>query len=140
MVGTRFEPRGQTHRCATLARVDDLGERISYLVLRAGVPVFSADGEQVGSVIRAMWVQEKDVFDGIVFRAAAGRHDRRFVDAPEVGEIYERGVILRISAAEAAQLPKPGENPAALSVGPDDLVGSSQGRFRRAWDALTGKR
>jgi hypothetical protein len=120
--------------------VDDLGERISYLVLKAGVPVFSADGEQVGSVIRAMWVQEKDVFDGIVFRAAAGRHDRRFVDAPEVGEIHERGVILKINAEEAARLPKPGENPAALSVGPDDLVGSPRGRFRRAWDALTGKR
>jgi hypothetical protein len=121
--------------------VDDLGDRISYLVLKAGVPIFSSDGEQVGSVIRAMWVQEKDVFDGIVFHTAAGHHDRRFVDAPEVGEIYERGVILTISAAEAAQLPKPGENPAALSVGPDDLVGSSQGgRIRRAWDALTGKR
>ena len=120
--------------------MDDLGARISYLVLKAGVPVYSADGEQVGSVVRAMWVQEKDVFDGIVIRAAAGRHDRRFVDAPEVGEIYEGGVVLTISAAEAAQLPKPGENPAALSVGPDDLVGGSQGRFRRAWDTLTGKR
>jgi hypothetical protein len=121
--------------------VDDLGDRISYLVLKAGVPIFSSDGEQVGSVIRAMWVQEKDVFDGIVFHTAAGHHDRRFVDAPEVGEIYERRVILRIDAAEAAQLPKPGENPAALSVGPDDLVGGSQGgRFRRAWGALTGKR
>lgn len=121
--------------------MDDLGERISYLVLRAGVPVFSADGEQVGSVIRAMWVQEKDVFDGIVFHTSAGRHDRKFVDAPEVEEIFERGVVLGISAAEAARLPKPGENPAALSVGPDDLVDSSSGgRFRRAWDALTGKR
>lgn len=120
--------------------MEDLGERISYLVLKAGVAVFSADEEQVGSVVRAMWVPEKDVFDGIVIHTAAGSHDRRFVDAPEVGEIFERGVILRISAAEAAQLPKPGENPAALSVGPDDLVGSSRGRFRRAWDALTGKR
>ncbi|MGN6558527.1 MAG: hypothetical protein ACTHLH_11035 [Solirubrobacterales bacterium] len=121
--------------------MDDLGGRISYLVLKAGVPVFSVDGEQVGTVVRAMWVQEKDVFDGIVFHTAAGRHDRRFVDGPEVGEIYERGVVLKISAAEVAQLPKPGENPAALSVGPDDLVGSPQGgRLRRAWDALTGKR
>lgn len=120
--------------------MDDLGARISYLVLKAGVPVFASDGEQVGSVIRAMWVQEKDVFDGIVIHTAAGHHDRRFVDGPEVGEIYERGVILRITAEEAARLPKPGGNPAALSVGADDLVGGSQGRIRRAWDALTGKR
>lgn len=120
--------------------MDDLGGRISYLVLTAGVPVFSADGEKVGSVVRAMGVPEKDVFDGIVFETGAGHHGRRFVDGPEVGEIYERGVILRISSAEVAQLPKPGENPAALSVGPDDLVKSPQGRLRRAWGALTGKR
>jgi hypothetical protein len=56
-----------------------------------------------------------------------------------VDEIFERGVILRISAAEAAQLPKPGKNPAALSVDPADLVGS-RSRVRRAWDALTGRR
>jgi hypothetical protein len=49
-------------------------------------------------------------------------------------------VILKINAEEAARLPKPGKNPAALSVGPDDLVGGSGGRFRRAWDAFTGKR
>lgn len=120
--------------------MDDLGAPISYLVLQAGVAVFSSDGEHVGSVVRVMWVQEKDVFDGIVIHTTAGSRDRRFVDAPEVGEIYERGVILRIGTEEVAQLPKPGENPAALSVGPDDLVGGSQGRIRRAWDALTGKR
>jgi hypothetical protein len=120
--------------------VDDLGEPISYLVLQAGVAVFSVDEEHVGHVVRVMWVQEKDVFDGIVIHTTAGSHDRRFVDGPEVGEIFERGVVLRISAVEAAQLPKPGENPAALSVDPSDLISSGRGRFRRAWDALTGKR
>lgn len=120
--------------------MDNLGDPISYLVLSAGVAVFSADKEHVGHVVRVMWVQEKDVFDGIVIHTATGSHDHRFVDAPEVGEIYERGVILRISAVEAAQLPKPGENPAALSVDPADLTGGSGGRLRRAWNALTGKR
>jgi hypothetical protein len=125
---------------ATLARVEDLGARISYLVLSRGVAVFSADREHVGSVVRVMWVQEKDVFDGIVFHTTAGSHDHRFVDAPEVGEIFERGVVLRITAVEAAQLPKPGDNPAALSVGPADLVSSPRGAVRRAWDSLTRRR
>lgn len=120
--------------------MDDLGDRISYQVLAQGVAVLSADGEHVGSVVRVMWVPEKDVFDGIVFHTAAGRHDRRFVDAPEVGEIFERGVVLTISAAEAAELPRPGENPASLSVDPADLAGSRGGRLRRAWDALRGGR
>jgi hypothetical protein len=120
--------------------VEDLGEQISYLVLSAGAAVISADREHVGSVVRVMSVQEKDVFDGIVFHTTAGPHDRRFVDAPEVGEIFERGVILRISAVEVARLPRPGENPAALSVDPADLTASPRNRFQRAWDALTGKR
>jgi hypothetical protein len=131
---------GQADRFSRLVRVADLGERISYLVLKEGVTVFSADREHVGSVVRVMWVKEKDVFDGIVFHTAAGSHDHRFVDAPEVGEIFERGVILRISAVEAAQLPKPGENPAALSVNPADLTSSRRGPVRRAWDSLTGRR
>jgi hypothetical protein len=125
---------------ARLARVDDLGERISYLVLREGVTVLSADRQHVGRVVRIMWVQEKDVFDGIVFHTTAGRHDHRFVDAPEVAEIFERGVILRISAVEAAQLPKPGKNPAALSVNPADLTSGRRGPLRRAWDSISGRR
>jgi hypothetical protein len=120
--------------------MDDLGNRVSYQVLGRGVAVYSADGEEVGSVVRVMAVPEKDVFDGIVIHGTAGRHDQRFVDGPEVGEIFERGVVLTISAAEAAQLPKPGQNPAALSVDPADLAGGGGGRLRRAWDALKGGR
>jgi hypothetical protein len=125
---------------ARLARVDDLGDRISYQVLARGVSVFSADREQVGSVVRVMWVPEKDVFDGIVFAPAAGRRDHRFVDAPEVAEIFERGVVLAISAAQAAELPPPGQNAASLSVDPADLVGGWGGRVRRAWNAFKGGR
>ena len=39
------------------------------------------------------------------------------------GAIYERGVVLKIDASEAARLPAPGANPGALSVNPADLVG-----------------
>ena len=43
------------------------------------------------------------IFDGIVIDTPAGR---RFVDAPEVARIYERAVILTITAEEAAALPE----------------------------------
>jgi uncharacterized protein YrrD len=124
--------------------MEDLGEPISYLTLQGGVPVFSSDGERLGKVVRVLAAPEANMFDGIIIDTTAGPGGHRFVDAPEVERIYEHGVVLSIDAAAAASLPKPGANPAAMSVGPDDLVGgggSGGGGFlRRIRDSLFGKR
>lgn len=90
-----------------LARMEDLGPQISHMVLGRGVPVFSSDGVRLGKVIRSQRDSHTHMFDGIVIDTKPGPGGRRFVDAPEVGEIHERGVILTIDAAEAAALPKP---------------------------------
>jgi uncharacterized protein YrrD len=120
--------------------MDDLGERASYLTVGRGVPVYSSDGERLGRVVRVLREAKADMFDGIVFDTTAGPGGHKFVDAPEVGEIYERGVVLKIDAAEAASLPKPNANPASLSVNPGDLVkGGGGGGLRRLWDRLSGK-
>ncbi len=119
--------------------MDDLGERNSYLTVSKGVPVYSSDGEKLGRVVRVLSAPDVDMFDGIVFDTTAGPGGHRFVDAPEVGEIFERGIVLKIDAAEAAKLPPPGANPAALSVNPADLVGGRPSSLRRAWDRLTGR-
>ncbi|MFN8215009.1 MAG: hypothetical protein U0R71_00275 [Solirubrobacterales bacterium] len=120
--------------------MDDLGQRSSYLVVGKGVPVYSSDGEQVGHVVNVRTDAKDDIFDGIVFSARVGPGGNLFVDAPEVGEIYERGVILKIDAAEAARLGKPGENPGALNVSPDDVAGERPpGALRRFWNLLTGR-
>ncbi len=94
--------------------MEDLGERSSYLTLGKGVPVYSSDGEKLGRVVRVLAAPEADMFDGIVFDTTAGPGGHRFVDAPEVGEIYERGVVLKIDAAAAAELPPPAANPGSL--------------------------
>jgi len=86
--------------------MDDLGAPLSYLVLKKGVPVYSKDGERLGRVVQVLSAPEAHMFDGIVFDTKAGPGGHRFVDAPEVGEIFERGVVLRIDAAEAEALPK----------------------------------
>lgn len=86
--------------------MEDLGHPVSYLVAKRGIPVFSSDGERVGRVIRVQAAPEAHMFDGIVLDTTRGPGGRRFVDAPEVGEIYERGVILKIAAAEVESLPK----------------------------------
>src|SRR3954451_5890562 len=118
----------------------DLGAPTSYLVVPKGVSVFSSDGENLGRVVRVLSAPNLDMFDGIVFDTTTGPGGHRFVDAPEVGQIYERGVVLKIDAAEAANLTAPGANPGALSVNPADLIGGRPGFFRRAWSSITGKR
>ncbi|HEU5253502.1 MAG TPA: PRC-barrel domain-containing protein [Solirubrobacterales bacterium] len=85
--------------------MEDLGHPVSYLVAKRGIPVFASDGEKVGRVSRVLAAPEANLFDGIVFDTG-GINGRRFVDAPEVGAIYERGVVLTIAAAEVAGLPK----------------------------------
>lgn len=86
--------------------MEDLGEPLSYLVLGKGVPVYSSDGQRLGKVVTVLSAPEANMFDGIVFDTKAGPGGHRFVDAPEVGQIYERGVVLKIDAAEATSLPK----------------------------------
>jgi hypothetical protein len=86
--------------------MEDLGHPISYLVAKRGIPVFSSDGQQLGRVVRVLAAPEAHMFDGILFDTSWGPGGRRFVDAPEVDAIYERGVVLTIEAAEVESLPK----------------------------------
>ena len=79
--------------------MDDLGQPSSYLVLAEGVPVYSSDGKQLGKVEHVLAVPEVDIFDGFVIDTSVLPGGHRFVDAPEVEEIYERGVVLKIDAA-----------------------------------------
>lgn len=120
--------------------MEDLGPPISYLVLGKGVPVYSSDGQRLGRVVRVLAAPEANMFDGIVFDTTAGPGGHRFVDAPEVERIHEGGVVLGVDAETAARLPKPGANPAALSVNPADLAPQGRSALRRAWDSLTGRR
>lgn len=120
--------------------MEDLGQPSSYLTLQKGVRVYSSDGVDLGRVARVLAAPNIDVFDGFVLDTTALPGGHRFVDGPEVAEIYERGVVLKIDAAEAERLPPPGANPAAMSVNPADLAaGSRRGALGRAWDKLSGK-
>ena len=84
---------------------DEDGHAIGYKVLARGTPVRSADGVQVGTVRRALDNPREHIFDGILIDTPEGR---RFVDAPEVERIHERAVVLRITAAQARELPEHG--------------------------------
>jgi hypothetical protein len=81
---------------------EDDGQQIGYKALPRGVPVFTADGAQLGTVYRVQDNAREHIFDGIVVKTADGRV---FVDAPEVARITEKRVTLTISAGEARDLP-----------------------------------
>ncbi len=121
----------------------DLGDPSSYLTLGKGADVYTCDGQKVGKVEHVLAVPEKDIFDGIVLDTSVLPGGHRFVDAPEVEEIFDRGVLLKIDRQQAESLPQPGDNPAALEVTPDDLAETDGGglkqKLRRAWDLISGK-
>ena len=80
----------------------DDGHAIGYKVLKRGTPVRSSDGVQVGTVRRVQDNAREHIFDGIVIDTPAGT---RFVDAPEVARIFERAVVLTITAEQARVCP-----------------------------------
>jgi uncharacterized protein YrrD len=84
---------------------EDLGTPGSYISLEEGTAVFSSDGEQVGRVEEVLADAGADVFDGMVIATGALGRERRFVEAAQVEEIYERGVVLKLGAAQARALP-----------------------------------
>ena len=118
----------------------DLGAPGSYLTLAEGLAVYSRDGELLGEVEHVLAEPDKDIFDGIVFDAGPLTGGHRFVDAPEVERIHERGVVLALDSADAERLPEPSANPAAMSAEPDDTAeGELERKLRRAWDLISGR-
>jgi hypothetical protein len=115
----------------------DLGTPIAWTALPDGIPVFSADGLQVGTVRHVLGDTGTDIFDGIVLDT---EHGHRFVDAPEVGDLGERGAALTIPADAVAALPEPTASPGVIDVGAADVDESPlQAKLRRAWDLISGR-
>ena len=118
----------------------ELGNPASYLVLDDGTPVLSSDGDEIGTVEHVLADPDADVFDGVIVDMRAGPGGHRFADADRVQAIYERGVVLRVSADEAGRLPEPSANPATMDASPDDTAPDDLGdKLRRAWDYLSGR-
>jgi hypothetical protein len=102
----------------------DDGHAVHYSALERGVPVFSSDGVELGTVDAVLDNYRERIFDGIVLAVPGG--ELRFVDAPEVSRTAERAVTLTITAAEAAELPRPEK---AAPVFRPNLKAGKIGRF-----------
>ena len=102
----------------------DLGDPIAFTALPEGVPAYAHDGEEVGRVARVLADEATGMFDGIALDTAGGR---RFVDAPEGGDLGTRGAEVRLSAAAIDALPEP--------TGEQDPGGGLRG----VWSRITGR-
>lgn len=110
----------------------DEGLPISYEVLERGVSVFSAEGDSVGTVDHVVAAEREDIFHGVVIRTESGR---KFVAAEDVISLHERGVDLRVAAADVAELPEPhGWAPAERPREP----GIKPSRWSELLDMFTG--
>jgi hypothetical protein len=120
----------------------DLGEPSSYLNLGKGAECYACDGEKVGEVEHVLAAPEEDIFDGIVLDTSVLPGGHRFVDAAQVEEIFERGVLLKVDRQAAETLPEPGPNPAAMEVTPEDVADDDEStlkrKLHRAWQVLSG--
>jgi uncharacterized protein YrrD len=118
----------------------DLGAQSSYLALGEGTTVYSSDEHELGKVEHVLAAPKVDIFDGIVIDTSVLPGGHRFVDAPEVAEIFERGVVLKITAADAENLPQPSDNPATMRATPGEKQDSElERKLRSAWDRITGR-
>lgn len=120
--------------------MEDAGAPISWIVLAEHTPVYSAEGDRIGTVKRVLADAETDIFDGLIIDTHDGD---RFVDGDHVGDLYERAVVLDLSAADARHMPDPTPNPATMEPTPDDVAGettqdSIANALKRAWDRISG--
>jgi len=120
----------------------DLGEPSSYLALGKGAAVYSSDGEKVGEVEHVLADPDSDIFDGVVLDTSVLPGGHRFVDAEQVDEVFDRGVMLKIDRQAADALPEPSANPATMEVTADDVSEDDEGalkrKLRRAWQLISG--
>ena len=121
--------------------MDDLGAPSAYLTLEEGAAVYSCDGKELGKVEHVLAAPEQDIFDGIVIDRSVLPGGHRFVEADQVEEIFERGVLLKLDAAAAESLPEPSANPGSMTADPAESGESPlEDKLRRAWDLLSGKK
>jgi hypothetical protein len=122
-----------------LAAVPDIGDPVSYLEFDGGLPVYSADGDEIGTVEHVLADEDSDIFDGLVLDTRLGPGGHRFADATQIEGLYTGGAVLALSPAEAERLPEPSANPAVMDAEPDDVAPDDLGdKLKRAWDVISG--
>jgi hypothetical protein len=99
-----------------------MADPVSWLLIRPGWKVVSADGSEVGEVDQVVGDDTEDIFDGLSI-AASALGAPRYVPAERVAGITEGVVRLSLSGEEAAGLEEYREPAASLEIDPDSKGG-----------------
>jgi hypothetical protein len=116
--------------------MEDLGARVSHLVLRDGVPVYDCDGREIGVVDRVMSDEATGIFEGLIIHGrpiVAARH--LYAAHDQIAELRERGVVLAVRGDALYEL----DNRAGRRRHDDGAAETSlEAALRKAWDWLVG--
>ena len=94
-----------------------MGDPVSWLLIRPGWKVLSADGHEVGTVDEVAGDESVDIFDGLaVATSALGKP--RYVPAEQVAAIEEGAVHLALGEEQVARLREYREPPTSAAVEP----------------------
>jgi hypothetical protein len=106
-------------------------DEVSWRVIEPGTPVLAADGTTVGRVTHVLGDPDGDIFHGVGFRQHLWS-PHRIASAEAIARITERHILLRLTAAEAAQCP-PYEEEEVYRIGETGLF-----RRREGWRRSDG--
>jgi hypothetical protein len=99
-----------------------MADPVSWLMIRPGWKVVSADAGDVGEVDQVVGDDTEDIFDGLsIAESALGKP--RYVPAERVAGITDGVVQLSLSAAEVAGLEEYREPAASVEIEPDSHTG-----------------
>ena len=73
---------------------------VSWRLVRRGTPVIGREGTRLGRVTRLLGDPNRDIFDGIAFRAGIFAPEH-VAELPAIARITERGIFVLLSEAEA---------------------------------------
>jgi hypothetical protein len=113
-----------------------MADPVSWLMIRKGWRLVSADGSELGIVEEVAGDDEADIFDGLSVRPHLFE-GKRFVPAEAVSGITQGVVATRLTHEQFGQLSEFQEPPPSLEIEPETaprstrMLGSLRGLFGR---------
>ncbi len=99
-----------------------MSNSVSWLVIRPGWKVLSADGSEIGEVDEVVGDDTTDIFDGLsIAESALGQP--RYAGAEQIAEIEQGVVRLSLNREQAGQLPQYRQPATSVEIEPDDRNG-----------------
>jgi len=100
----------------------EVGDPVSWLMIRAGWKVLAADGSEVGEVDEVAGDDTEDIFDGLAI-ATSSFGKPRYVPSEQVAGISEGAVRLSLTREQVVQLGEYLEPATSAEIEPDSKGG-----------------